>query len=41
MAERKRCPECDAGNTYVTKGGYIVCRSCGYDGRKEKQEKPK
>jgi len=42
MAEKeKRCPECNRKSIYVLVGGAIVCRSCGYDSRKKKQEKPK
>lgn len=39
MAEHKRrCPKCNAGNTYVLKDGKVVCRSCGYDERKIPQK---
>lgn len=39
MAEKKLCPECKSGNTYVLVSGEIVCRNCGYDERTAEKKK--
>jgi uncharacterized Zn finger protein (UPF0148 family) len=35
MVEKRVCPKCKSGNVYILVGGKIVCRTCGYDERKE------
>jgi len=41
MTDKKNCPKCQSGNTYVLVGGKVVCRNCGYDERKEHTENNK